>query len=1074
MHSTSFPRPIRWRARFRKTFHDIKAFLLKDTTIAIFMALVAMFGMVTAYRTATAEEDASVKESKLTQSRFLELTEREELLDRTSDRGRFERASGEHLRRAKECLERADKVRASDRGRAALFEVEAQEEYSLARIHEPYLAFTEVEGMSKKELTLEQVIDQAVSSTLADSELGSKFEAKTSSIWKSLEDQIGQSRNRLLNLALAVVIFVVALGFLSLAELWRRRRFSMLTATALGAVATAAAITFAAMKDHSSLWYYAACFLGFGLVWPVSKRMCKPLQHVSNILATKLAFMTTKEAKAAEESESPHPPETDVRQFVGVRVHAEHVKSPFTCLVVLLIVLAVLLSAGVSYLYSKASVLAGQSAGNAIENLNNGLKRSHTTSVYFELGVFASLEERRARYQASLQQVELSRDPAIGIDSRSADENRNDAKAQLDDTDKGEFEMLDGEGGPEHDRHYPRQWVLERTTFGPECGFALADAGNEQDLGWRKRAHWYLAGITMFAIALYLFGQSLSMGRSEEAWTLVFFGLIVVAVGIGLVGIQSVRKISSVAYDADACSANNATSKDPALRAAVQYAFGVTDFQLQDYKSAVDELEEAVKARPKFLFANLYLSLAAKELGNPQEGEGFLNLIPEERISEAVIHQRTALEGFAKDGLEESPVLLGNYGFDAYLYGLMKKDRAWLKRGIESTQEAIKHDKAGEELYLQYNLAVAELASGNMETGLAKFAETAKNEGMKGRGNLVAGAVGDLEALFHYCEGLNSGDYCKQLRSKEAAITLELAAAAWPPSKTSTNAKKKIELRNISILVAPSGLRWEAQPVNFNPDDGDATLAVLWYTREPGTDMWRVLSKVSGKVNGKDVVQGPDGKIHQFRSYLEATDQEACLPAGDYRADFYLNGVPFYVTSKPLDAPSSMRASPFRDMNLSLCRPKTWTRWRPSSLDDPVLAGGYEDKKDHPTQGIFLFDYYYPKTMWDANRAKDFVSRARTYLAAKGIMTPGEFLNEQNVCAVFPKDQAVIRQASRSTGETFVARVWPAKEGIVHVALGYNRTSDGTKPSESTDPLGNDGIECNSLRSVREIYNLVP
>ena len=607
--------------------------------------------------------------------------------------------------------------------------------------------------------------------------------------------------------------------------------------------------------------------------------------------------------------------------------------------------------------------------------------------------------------------------------------------------------------------------------FGPECGFALSDAINEQSLRWHNKAHWYLAGITMFAIALYLFGQSLSMGRNEEAWTLVFFGLIVVAVGVGLAGFEGLRKIPAVAYDADACNNANSKSEDAALRAAVQYAWGVSDLQIYDYESSVKELESAVASRPRFLFANLYLSQAAKNLGNPQSEEGFMNMIPEKRIAEAVNHEKTALDGFAKNGLEESPVLLGNYGFDTYLYGLVTKDRTLLKKGLNSTEEAIKHDHDEQFLYLRYNLAVAELAMGkNISKGLAIYSETAKQPGMKDAGDLVAGAVGDLETLYHYCEGLNPKDYCKEIQSKEPAITLELAAAAWPPPKGANQSAGKAALRNVVLQVDPSGLRWEAEPVNFRLDDGTTTLSVLWYTREPGSSVWRVLSKVSGKVEAKDVTQDENGKIHQLQSYLEATGTDACLPAGDYRADFYLNGVPFYVTSEPLDVPSAMRASPFKDLNLALCRPIGWSRWRPG-FDEPVIAGGYVDDKDHPTRGIFLFDFYYPKTMWDASHAKDLVSRARTYLASKKIMSAGEFQEAPNICTIDLKGQTMIRQTSRSTGETILARIWPAKDGIVHVALGYTQS---TVANDNSDMLGDKGVECNSLRSVREIYDVAP
>jgi tetratricopeptide (TPR) repeat protein len=589
-------------------------------------------------------------------------------------------------------------------------------------------------------------------------------------------------------------------------------------------------------------------------------------------------------------------------------------------------------------------------------------------------------------------------------------------------------------------------------------------------LRWHNKAHWYLAAITMFAIALYLFGQSLSMGRNEEAWTLVFFGLVVVVVGIGLTGLEGLRRIPSTAYQAEACNRDDEKPSDPALRAAVQYAWGVSHLEIHDYEDSVKELEEAVASRPRFLFANLALSQAAKDIGNPQNDEGFMNMIPEARIAEAVDHEKTALDGFAKNGLEESPVLLGNYGFDTYLYGLVRKDRELLERGLRSTREAITHDPEEQFLYLRYNVAVAELASGNISKGLDIYAQTAKNEGMKDAGDLVAGAVGDLETLYHYCEGLNSKDYCKDIQSKEPEITLELAAAAWPPPKSANDPPSKAALRNVVLQVDPSGLRWEAQPVNFKLDDGTTTLSVLWYTREPGSSAWRVLSKVSGKVEARDVTQEEDGKIHQLQSYLEATGKDACLPAGDYRADFYLNGVPFYVMTEPLDAPSAMRASPFKDLNLALCRPNGWFRWRPD-FSEPVIGGGYIDKKEQPMRGIFLFDYYYPKTMWDASRASELVSRAQTYLAGKKMISASKFVNEPSTCKIDLKGQTMIRQTSQATGETIVARIWPAKDGIVHVALGYTHSLNATG---ATDLLAENGVECNSLRSVREIYDVAP
>ena len=115
--------------------------------------------------------------------------------------------------------------------------------------------------------------------------------------------------------------------------------------------------------------------------------------------------------------------------------------------------------------------------------------------------------------------------------------------------------------------------------------------------------------------------------------------------------------------------------------------------------------------------------------------------------------------------------------------------------------------------------------------------------------------------------------------------------------------------------------------------------------------------KFPGKVEAKDVTQDENGKIHQLQSYLEATGKDSCLPAGDYRADFYLNGVPFYVMSEPLDTPSAMRASPFKDLNLALCRPNGWIRWRPGS-ENQLSPADMSMIKNSPMREISSFSIF--------------------------------------------------------------------------------------------------------------------
>jgi len=86
----------------------------------------------------------------------------------------------------------------------------------------------------------------------------------------------------------------------------------------------------------------------------------------------------------------------------------------------------------------------------------------------------------------------------------------------------------------------------------------------------------------------------------QESWTLVFFGLIVLGVGIGLAVSEALRRMPSAEYSAEACNKDNAESKDPTLRAAVQYAWGVSDYQGRDYKTASKSWRRRSRHVPNF------------------------------------------------------------------------------------------------------------------------------------------------------------------------------------------------------------------------------------------------------------------------------------------------------------------------------------------------------------------------------------------------------------------------------------------------------------------------------------------
>ena len=69
---------------------------LMSMSIAMFMAVVAMLGAVTAYRAALAEQDTLRRERRLQQGEMLELMKRQELLSKLSSRTRYENSAALH------------------------------------------------------------------------------------------------------------------------------------------------------------------------------------------------------------------------------------------------------------------------------------------------------------------------------------------------------------------------------------------------------------------------------------------------------------------------------------------------------------------------------------------------------------------------------------------------------------------------------------------------------------------------------------------------------------------------------------------------------------------------------------------------------------------------------------------------------------------------------------------------------------------------------------------------------------------------------------------------------------------
>jgi tetratricopeptide (TPR) repeat protein len=1067
------------------------AALIKDgTAIALVMALVAMFGAIAALRAGNAEEEADVLESKLSQRHLIELTLRKEYNEREGQLFHFDDEYFALVTEGRRLRAEADALRQVDPAGASRRDVQAEVEFNAARIMRPYRNSTWIDGYEVADRKPAQTIDRNVSRDLQSIGLGSQWVDtkdpknegnQDTSLWRTLHEEIDRIQGKLIRLTIAVVLFVAALGCLTFAELWRHNLFRMGIMVALGTVVTLAGLILAVISDPISGLFFVAVIFLFGVFGYVGVLVAPYISGFAKTVAVRMGFLDPNEKKETaeekEEEETPHPGEVEPRLFPGVRVHAEHSKRAFSILVVLLIVFTVLVSAAIGTAYSVASTSASKEASDAADLLVKGFRDSDTSRAYSLLSKLATTQEDRLRFQAVLQEDNLAEMGVLKNNPEKMDEEkaRWGTAVNNERNDLIEFLTDKNTNGPGSDTRYPRAFLNALPKEGSHNAFALADAENELSLAYHTRAEQFLTMLTWLAIALYLFGQSLTMTQDLDAASmLVVFGVFLVTIVIGFAVVQSSRRITGkVITEADSCRAPNQKAEQVKANeaAARHYTNGRMRYDTantqEEYRAAADEFECAAAARPTFSLANYYLARASQHAKSPQNGESFTSLFSEDGLSKVVDREDQAINGFDRESATLNADLMGNLGWDTYSLGLVEKKRGLLQKGLKETRKAVDDDGNKELPFVRFNLGVTELAVGDFPAATAAYKEAlAATPVASLQDGLALANVNDLEVLLHYCAGVRSADDCKKIEGMAEDFKQQMVAAAWPvPSSASNSSAAPPRLRDLWLIATPAGLGWHAKLENFS--EGRDVLTVIWYKWEDKWQLWRALPDLSGQVDFNNTKRDAAGELREFRSYLDATGQQTCAESSPYRAEFYLNGKrqdlqpPPKVTMKFPPFKSGI----FRDLNVSVCHPEDWgVRWHPGKVNQ-FMAGGYVDEAG--SKGVFAFEYYFPRVNLNEAVKKDFALLSLKYLA-NGKVQFHVAENEQNTCPIHPVGQTVLRMKSDEDSFRALVRVWDSPEGIVHVGIAMHKTQPGDFAS-GKDDLGAASDECNALSSMHEI-----
>ncbi len=752
-----------------------------------------------------------------------------------------------------------------------------------------------------------------------------------------------------------------------------------------------------------------------------------------------------------------------------------------------MIAVSAVLSALSGFFYSRAAVKSSQAISAALENQAELFRtNSRQVTVWnYMVGRVATAEDYHLRYEAARQRWELAKEEPDLLSQKDAMEQVQARRKILEKFEKKEppaHKLMTGDLGPEQDVHFPWKMVISQSYHDPAKALAQWSANNEKGLGYQREATTFLALLTLFAIALYLLGQALGMGRTSAAFILVVFacGLVVAGVGRGLFISLADRAIVLRPASAECRLPGSIPDDNLVELAAEHFARGWVLYESSpddpvELAKAAKEFGCAAQIRPTFAGADLYFARATNGANTPQLNEGgFVSLISKDALGNVSQAEQQARDLLTQQGFAPPMDLVGDYGFDTYANGLVKGDRKIVDAGRQATLAAL--DLATpDDLVPHFNLGLAQLAEGHQKEAMETYrqmvalGDPGKDPFVTNDARVIGGAITDLDVFRQYCAGLNDAAYCRQFESTDLPrLKSEFVAAAWPSAKGRTLASSGIKLTDLHLRGSAAGLGWSGHVENLPQDPGGKpqdTLAVLWYAYSPDWKAWRVLPAISERVEPALYALGYP---RRFRSVLRASDARICLQSGTYRAEFYVDGElagSQEITLKDEDLHPEM----FPDLDVAICRPPSWRRWQSRDPDaDAVWTRGFiEDSKN---RGVFVFAFFDPQQDGKEVTEQRALRRAQNILHTEGQAPKPGAAHPLNDCTGRRGYPGEAMAAFGDGGGASIAKAWTTKEGLVNVVAVVDKHLDVTGLVTEASSQSQAHQDCEILLSATTVH----
>ncbi len=491
------------------------------------------------------------------------------------------------------------------------------------------------------------------------------------------------------------------------------------------------------------------------------------------------------------------------------------------------------------------------------------------------------------------------------------------------------------------DSRFPSRLIEDAAYFSSDRAFAMWDADNQLSVGYQGKMSVYLAGLTLFAIALYLLGQSLGVEGFLATRILSLAATFFAIVGACMMFVTSVSTFvppwTAVHVEAaalpttcgDVFKSYEEKSQNARYQAAVHYACGRHLERLArepaEYEAAAQQFALATAYRPGFAIASAAHAAADQRAASPQRNADYPSLPPADmsRLQRDVDEQQAAVDQLLDQGFT-NPSLVSSLGYNLYVRGLLKSNMADVEAGAKLIDDGLDayNRYAHAQGWAELNQALVLAARGRFDEAETHYHDLATLRPNLTTAEMALGAMTDLEFLKPHCRNLLTAAQCIVFSKRMPQFKEEISNSVqdwWPNPVASTQTVRLKTVVADSAQVTPGAAAWRAHIAG--PVLAGEQLLAVWYHRDPTWNVWVALPELQEAPTKIDVA----GNAASFSAALPASNFQSCLDGGEYRVEFYRQGKragKAAATNELYDYVPNFDPR----LNLAACTPPGWTR----------------------------------------------------------------------------------------------------------------------------------------------------